>query len=124
MVAKRFINMTQQDENFTSLSKLHNHVSSFTANLEDGTLIDATPNVTQDQATTIHKLLQNVNLLLAKQQENITSKKVASIESEEKNVNEDDMTASEANRVTVTFQDYNYGFTVSEDKIYVIKRSN
>ncbi|CAG8569249.1 13652_t:CDS:2 [Gigaspora rosea] len=116
--------MTQQDENFTSLSKLHNHVSSFTANLEDGTLIDATPNVTQDQATTIHKLLQNVNLLLAKQQENITSKKVASIESEEKNVNEDDMTASEANRVTVTFQDYNYGFTVSEDKIYVIKRSN
>ncbi|CAG8667747.1 28429_t:CDS:2 [Gigaspora margarita] len=112
--------MTHQDENFTSLSKLHNHVSSFTANLEDGTLIDATPNVTQDQATSIHKLLQNVNLLLAKQQENINSKKV----SEEKNVNEDDMTAAEANRVTVTFQDYNYGFTVSEDKIYVIKRLN
>ncbi|KAF0432301.1 hypothetical protein F8M41_005231 [Gigaspora margarita] len=97
--------MTHQDENFTSLSKLHNHVSSFTANLEDGTLIDATLNVTQDQATSIHKLLQNVNLLLAKQQENINSKKV----SEEKNVNEDDMTAAEANRVTVTFQDYNYG---------------
>ncbi|CAG8720239.1 15757_t:CDS:2 [Dentiscutata erythropus] len=115
---------THQDENFTSLSKLYNHVSSLTANLEDGTLIDATQNATQDQATNVHKLLQNVNLLLAKQQENINSKKVVGIESEEKNINEDDMTATVANRVTVTFQDYNYGFTVLEDKIYAIKRLN
>ncbi|CAG8693151.1 23598_t:CDS:2 [Cetraspora pellucida] len=92
--------MTQQDENFTSLSKLYNHASSFTANLEDGVLIDATPNVTQSQATTVHKLLQNVNLLLAKQQENTNSKNVVGTEAEEKNVNEDNTTATAANRVT------------------------
>ncbi|RIB10652.1 hypothetical protein C2G38_2043316 [Gigaspora rosea] len=38
----------------------------------------ATPNITH-QDTTIHKLLQNINLLFAKQQENINFEKVLAL---------------------------------------------
>ncbi|CAG8749666.1 4160_t:CDS:2, partial [Funneliformis caledonium] len=65
---------TSPDENFTSLSKLNNHIASFTANLENGDLLNSTQGITQHQATAAYKLLQNVSLLLEKQQEPNCSK--------------------------------------------------
>ncbi|GBC08073.1 hypothetical protein RclHR1_00790023 [Rhizophagus clarus] len=119
--------MTSPDENFLSLSKLDNHLASFTANLEDGSLLDSTKGITQQEATATYKLLQNVSLLLVKQKEPKNSKKDdgASEEmEEEKKQKEEDNSFDIINRVTVSFNECNYVFTVSDDKIYGIKRAN
>ncbi|CAG8464435.1 7080_t:CDS:2, partial [Acaulospora colombiana] len=55
--------MTQRDENFEALSGVNDHIASFTLSLEDGRLLDATPDaITEAQATAAYKLLQDVNL--------------------------------------------------------------
>ncbi|CAG8623745.1 9887_t:CDS:2, partial [Acaulospora morrowiae] len=108
---------TQRDENFDSLSSLDNHIASFTVNLEDGLLLDATPDITQTHATAAYKLLQNVNLLLTKQQENTNSYDTDA----NKDVKEDENRTTTINRVSVAFQDCGYGFTVADEKIYAIK---
>ncbi|CAG8438145.1 8882_t:CDS:2 [Diversispora eburnea] len=105
--------MTLKDDNFETLSKLDNHIDSFTASLENGLLLDATSNITQAQATNAYKLLQNVNLLLERQQSYNTDSN--------KDVKVDEKIT---NRVTVAFQDFNYGFTLVDEKIYAIKRKN
>ncbi|RHZ89685.1 hypothetical protein Glove_12g31 [Diversispora epigaea] len=105
--------MTLKDDNFDSLSKLDNHIDSFTASLETGILLDATSNITQAQATNAYKLLQNVNLLLERQQSYNTDSN--------KDVKVDEKIT---NRVTVAFQDFNYGFTLVDEKIYAVKRKN
>ncbi|CAB4374383.1 hypothetical protein RhiirA5_345883 [Rhizophagus irregularis] len=120
--------MTSPDENFLSLSKLDNHIASFTANLEDGGLLDSTKGISQQEATATYKLLQNVSLLLVKQKEQNNSKKNVNGASEEmeeeKKQKEEDNSLDTFNRVTVSFKDCNYVFTVSDDKIYGIKRAN
>ncbi|CAI2200994.1 15227_t:CDS:2, partial [Funneliformis geosporum] len=103
-------------------------------NVENGDLLNSTQGITQHQATAAYKLLQNVSLLLGKQQGPNNSKKNASMQKiisngtgEEKEIEKkqkDDESFDILNRVTVSFQDCNYGFTVSDDKIYGIKRIN
>ncbi|CAG8706254.1 13458_t:CDS:2, partial [Ambispora leptoticha] len=101
-----------QDQDFIKLSQLSNHLASFTARLEDGSLIDATEGITERHATSAHKLLQNASLLIAKQQ------------SVNSGGNNDSLSVPAVKKITVTFQDYTYGFTLSNEKIYAVSRAN
>ncbi|CAG8436632.1 6369_t:CDS:2 [Ambispora gerdemannii] len=104
-----------QDQEFIRLSQLSNHLASFTVGLEDGSLIDTTEGITQQHATSAHKLLQNASLLIAKQQ---------SADSNNGSNNDNLLLVPAVRKITVTFKDYTYGFTLSNEKIYAVSRAN
>ncbi|KAG9299208.1 hypothetical protein G9A89_013856 [Geosiphon pyriformis] len=125
--------MASHDEYFTALSQLPKHIASFTVNMEDGSLVDSTENITLRHATIAQKLFQNVNLFLEKQMEAPNNKRGTNSKSggtaSETIIGEKSSEGGEEpelipKKVTVTFHEYNYGFTVFNDKIYAVSRPN
>ncbi|CAH1761993.1 5027_t:CDS:2, partial [Entrophospora sp. SA101] len=108
------------NESNHSLSQLTDQNASFTAKLEDGSLIDATQNITQNQAIAAHNLLQNINLLLDKQENLKLMKKDDRINKQ----GENNDSIENINNITVLFKDCNYSLAINDDKIYCVKRSN
>ncbi|CAG8456123.1 3877_t:CDS:2 [Paraglomus occultum] len=94
------------DSNLESLEGLADHIASFTASCDDGKLIDSTPGIKPQHASISRKIFENATLLVAKLKEK---------------VGED---SEPVVKVTVSYPEYNYAFTVSGDKLYGVKRAN
>ncbi|OZJ02595.1 hypothetical protein BZG36_03648 [Bifiguratus adelaidae] len=92
------------DEKLASLASLPNHVHSFSLDVKQGTLIEATrPTQAQAQAQPLYTIVKDVGTLLARQWP-----------AEE--------TPVKMRSVTVAFGDRTISATVSEDKVYVMER--
>ncbi|KAI1316826.1 hypothetical protein EDD11_009404 [Mortierella claussenii] len=107
------------DPVFEELSTIPGHVASFSADLASGQLLNVNGSVSQDQATVIQKIMQDVGQLVSRYSHGSGSRASDLLNASAATESED----SVVRKVTVLTEGSAWALTMADNKIYGIEKN-